>query len=624
MRILRFLRPILERRNSILIAAIIGAILAAPSLCGGFVADDHFMRMVTQGFPGMEELARSPLNTFEFASGDAAYNLQFKDRGLIPWFSYDTVRLSFWRPLVSLTHYFDTLVWGDHAWVMHLENIACYVLVICACGILYRRLIETRWVAGLAALLFAVDKVHAMPVGWIANRNALMAVFFGVLTLIAHDRWRRDGWRLGAVLAPLALGVGLLCGEAAVAAGAYLFAYALFLDRRGRWWGRLAALIPYGALVVVWHGAYERLGYGAVGSGMYLDPGTETGLYVQELVRRFPVLMLAQFGGIPSPFFIFIPESMAWLAWTYVGVAVAFIAVMLYLAAPVLARNATSRFWLLGTALAALPVCATFPMDRLLLFVSVGAMGLVAEMLGFIVETTAAGPLASGARGRGMRWLGVYWVVVFLVISPSVFPFRTHGMRQAQQSLNEANDSAPASPDIVRKDLVIVNAPNDFMAWHLPIMRSSLREPTPRHCWALNMGIRPVTLTRTDANTLILRPEGGFVQAPWARMFRGPAHSFSVGYSVRLSGLTIEVLSVTSQGMPDEVRFRFDVPLEDPSLVWVDWEGDLHMYVNLDGRYHPFTPPKVGESVRISVFDGDSAHRDTAVTESAADGAAHG
>jgi len=120
---------------------------------------------------------------------------------------------------------------------MHLHSLAWLGAVVVVATLFYRRMFAAAWIAGLAALLFAVDDAHGFPAVWLANRNALIGVFFGLLTLIAHDRWRRDGWWMGAVLAPLAFLLGLLSKESAVATGAYLVAYALFLDR-GRWAAR--------------------------------------------------------------------------------------------------------------------------------------------------------------------------------------------------------------------------------------------------------------------------------------------------------------------------------------------------------------------------------------------------
>ena len=91
---------------------------------------------------------------------------------------------------------------------------------------------------------------------------------------MAHDRWRRHGWRPGALLGPAAFLAALLSKELGVAIGGYLFAYALFLDR-GSWRQRLASLLPYAGIVVAWRALYQLFGYGVVGSGMYLDPMAE-------------------------------------------------------------------------------------------------------------------------------------------------------------------------------------------------------------------------------------------------------------------------------------------------------------------------------------------------------------
>lgn len=50
--------------------------------------------------------------------------------------------------------------------------------------------------------------------------------------------------------------------------------------------------------------------------------------------------------------------------------------------------------------------------------------------------------------------------------------------------------------------------------------------------------------------------------------------------------MTATVLDVKN-GRPWVVAFRFDTPLEDPSLRWVD------------GDFYPWTPPEVDEQVSL-------------------------
>ena len=82
----------------------------------------------------------------------------------------------------------------------------------------------------MAALLWAIDDAHGTPVGFLANRSTILATLFGVLTLLAHDRLRRDGWRMGIVIGPLLLVLSLLSKEAGIATVGYLAAYSIFID----------------------------------------------------------------------------------------------------------------------------------------------------------------------------------------------------------------------------------------------------------------------------------------------------------------------------------------------------------------------------------------------------------
>ena len=46
--------------------------------------------------------------------------------------------------------------------------------------------------AEIAQLRGDIQISRGFAVGWISNRNALIATLLGVLALIAHDRWRRS------------------------------------------------------------------------------------------------------------------------------------------------------------------------------------------------------------------------------------------------------------------------------------------------------------------------------------------------------------------------------------------------------------------------------------------------
>jgi hypothetical protein len=454
-------------------------------------------------------------------------------------------------------------------------------------------MIPVPWIAALAVLLYAIDDAHGLPVGWIANRNAIMAVFFGALVLIMHDRWRRDGqwWALPFALIFFAL--GLLCGEATLAICGYLFAHALFLDRGGWFRGGLS-LVPYGAVIIPWRIIYQHMGYGATGSGMYLDPVRESPLFIEALFKRLPVLLSAQLAYPPGAASMWAGPGLQML---HLVVAVEIVLFIIWVLLPLLGRSDVARFWFVGMLVAALPVCATFPMDRLLFFVGLGGMGLVAMFLGGIADRQDWVPNRKGWKNRATL-VAAGFVAIHLVISPLSVPVRAWTMGFTGQMLEKAvatiddlpQNLLPTPDALSEKDLVVISAPSDFDAWHIPIIRSSLRQPVPLNTWALNVGPFMTECRRIDEFTLEIRPEFGFVTYPWARMFRGWSYPFTLGETIKLHGLTITVKGLTADNRPSVAEFRFDKPLEDPSRIFVTY---------VDGGYVPWDIPKIGNNSNL-------------------------
>ena len=277
---------------------------------------------------------------FDFLSGDPDEILTYKDIGVLPWWTDDTLKVRFWRPLSAITHVLDYALWPERSEWMHIHNVAWLALLIGSTAALYRRLITMPLVAGLAALLYALDDAHGMPVAFLANRNALVATSFGVLSLWCHDRFRRDGWTPGMVLSPLAFLAALLGGESGIGAAPYLLGYALFLERKSGV-ARFASIAPHALVGIAWLAAYKMSGYGASGSGFYLDPIAEPAAWFAQSLIRAPLLLLGQWFLPPSSF------AFAWNEAQTFGVAifgVAFLGVLFLFLRPLLREDATARF----------------------------------------------------------------------------------------------------------------------------------------------------------------------------------------------------------------------------------------------------------------------------------------
>lgn len=583
----------LGARRAPAIVVLLGLALAAPALTADFAADDHLHRIIARDDPGIAGLRSRPLDLFVFASGDAAENAALRDAGVFPWWADLSLRLAFFRPVSSATHAVDHALWPDSARAQLAHNLLWLAAALIATWAFYRRFVPARWIAVLALLLYAVDDARGPVVGWIANRNALIALVLAVPVLLAHDRWRRDGWTPGRWVGPLLLALALGAGESALAIVAYLGAHALWLDR-GRWRDRALALAPHAAIVIAWRVAYGLLGYGVSGSGIYLDPGGDPAGFLAAAAIRLPLLLLGQLG---------LPWSDLASMYPVMGPAVVTFMVLFALAAllaiglacaRLLRRDPVSRFFATGMVLAAIPVASTFPADRLLGFVGLGAMGLVAQLLAASAHQRDA--LGDGRPRRAAAvTVALALAFVHLVFSPPFLVMRARSMVMVGRVLDRADAGIPSGPDVVDRTVVIAATPSDALAGYVHVMRESRGQPRPHRLYWLATASTAVTFERVDDRTLRVTPDEGFLRHEIDQMVRTPrARRFAAGDRVALTGLTIEVEAITADGRPAVVLAHFDRALDDPALIWRRWEGKT---------YVPWTPPAVGARETLPKVD---------------------
>ena len=292
-----------------IVVALLAVGLALPSLWNGLNLDDYYHRLVLLGDTRFSPSSTSPLNLFCFYDGDPEENQRLMERGMVAWFYSDNLRFSFFRPLSSLTYWFDYFFWPDTPVLMHLQNLVWFGMLILLTALLYRRIVGIPWVSGLASLLYAIDDSHGASVGSLADRSALMAFLFGVLCLILHDRWKREAWGAGALLAPVCFALSLFSAEAGLATGAYLLAYTLSLEQRTVTY-RIAGLIPYGLTFTLWGLLYALQGYGVEGVPLYTDPLREPFNYLVSCFFRAPVYLLGQWALPPLFVYTFLPSLM--------------------------------------------------------------------------------------------------------------------------------------------------------------------------------------------------------------------------------------------------------------------------------------------------------------------------
>jgi hypothetical protein len=563
--------------------AVLAVVLLLPALGSGWQLDDLYHRTI---LTGRGPVGMTPWQVFSGPPPDPAMHDELVELGVLPWWSSDGFRLSLFRPLSVLTMRVDYWLWPDSARLMHVHSLLWFAALVAAAALLYRRLMAPAWLAGLAALLYAIDDAHAGPAAWIANRNALIACLFGVLCLIAHDSWRRRGHRGAALLAPTCLAAALAGGEAALSTAGYLLAYAIFRET-GSWRRRLVSLVPTGAILGAWAGIYRLGGYGAHGSGMYLDPLGDPIAYLRAVVARAPVALLGQWSPLPADLATLLPPERQLAFWCLAAGALVLLAALAW---PLVRARPATHFWLLGSLLSLLPISAVFPSNRLLSFVGLGAMPLVAELM-VSLWTGAPWLPDSTAWRRCARPAAVMLALTHLPLALVGMPLGALSIVQTGGPVDRAAATLPVDPAILGQELVLVNAP-DYLLYvtHIPTYQLLAGRPAPARIRALSTGPTAISITRTGRRSLHVQIERGLFAGPLGLLFREATPGLPVGHAVALDGLTLTVLGVNERGEPDVVGYDFDTDLEDPSRRWFHF---------VDDGWRDFALPAVGETWRL-------------------------
>lgn len=579
------LRRALARPSIVAIAAVIGVIVFAQGLTLGFQADDIWHQIfLTKPARFSGAGVSSPLLLFDFYDGDPARTRWLMDQGMAVWWTDPTVRLRFLRPLTAITHLVDHALFPGSAAIAHACSLAWYAALVAAVAALYRRVIGATWVAGLAAIFYAIDYNHGVIATWIANRSALVAGALGVASVIAHIRSRGEAslrWRL---ISPLLLAASLLAGEPGLGACAWLGAWAITMDEgpRAR---RIAALAPHAAVAIAWAAIYRAGLWGAHGSRLYVDPTRAPIAYVLGLFEKVPVLVAAELAA-PGPDIVMFAgrgPALALLAFAIVIVALAAVAL-----APFLRVDRASRFFALGALLSILPVCATFASARLLTLPGIGLIGLVAQLVGAAIDRAAPIP-TSGA----IRRVTLAAALLFgLTRGPFSILGAQAGARQVwflDRLMHRWSDPID-DRGLASQRLVVVNAPSiPFVGYIIPLRFAGGRA-VPKGLLSLGAGTRDLEIERPDAQTLHVRQADGFAKDDLELLTASGERRWRAGDEVALTGVRITVLEATPDARPSKVAFRFEVPLEDEALRWVQWDGTTLL---------PFQVPWVGGAVKL-------------------------
>ena len=610
-RLLATIRKAFEHKYFPVAIALLAFLISLPAVKCDLLVDDLIQRAVlidADRVPqqyrdiglaptGSGKLSTAMRDQFDFSFDHEVFR-RGRDYGILPWWTRAQFKASLWRPISSFTHWLDYRLFPDSPPAMHVHSLIWFSAAALLIATFYRRLIGPTWIAALAGLLYVIDENNFMPVMFIANRNALIALFFGMLCILAHHRWRRNGSRMAAVAAPALFLLSMFSAEAGLATFAYLLAYAVALER-GPLAKRALSLVPAVCMIVLWRIIYSTLGYGTHDVGLYIDPVNEPVRYALALVDRVP-LMLAGLLSPMSPDLAssFNPAAARWyLIFSLVILAFAFAALT-----PFLRSSRLARFFLLAAVCAVLPFCATFVSGRNLLFASVAGFALIAMFVGQVVTGATWMP-------RSRLWRIPVWVLclmLLLVHVPQALAGRVVAPEMTvrmMSAVTTAQLEGSARPD---RDVVVVNSTSPLGMIYVPYAQLRRGQSPPRTLRTLVPALRPIEVHRPGSNTLLITSKGGdlfscaecgpmhiaYVLGLFHELLLRGNRSFQVGEAVILSGLKIEIAAVDERSVPTQISFTFATALDDESLKW--YYFDWHSFA-----YAPFEIPAIGHTVDL-------------------------
>jgi hypothetical protein len=552
-----------------------GVVVFWPALTTPFFLDDYLQSAMVHGrFP----VVRGPFSLYDFVGDDDRAALFAQ--GFLPWWTDTRITLRFLRPLSSALLYYEH-TWFD-AWpgLMHLHSFAWWIAAVFAARAFFKRLVSPR-AAAFATVIFALAPCHALPLGWLANREALIALAFGTVGLTALLRWQKGEGVRWAFVSFGAFVLALLAGEYALGCAGYVLAFAWRAptDARRRWRGVLLFVVPAVAYLV----ARNALGYGAEASGFYQDPLRDTWLFLSNAPWRLASLALAGW---------FSQDATAWLWWGPAEWPV-FVVVAVFVIGGVAAlRHVTSQLpaearrttWTLawGSMFSLAPMLAVLPSVRLL---GVAMLG-IAPVVGVILDTAWFGT-ATEARHGLAEWTAIAATLLgfaHLIHGP------VRGWSNARQIREYAVEFREHATELAKRlkarpaaDVVVVRGMHDVFFYGFALEALGVRETH----WTVLSHTGHVLCLRRDPTSieLVVGADTGLYPASLGDLYRSEAHRLAAGETFSPGGVVATVVEMGAYG-PRKARFDFPADIDDPRFVWV---GESRVR-----GFYDATPPKVG------------------------------
>lgn len=555
--------------------------LFVPGVFADHYNDDWTLRVIAEGrAPGFDN---SPWRLFEFTRSQAN-TTELIATGSMPWWTEPSLRLRFFRPLSSLLFALDVRVLGPSPTLAHVHSLLWIVALLWLTGRWFERVLPAR-TARVAWWLVALSPHLVNGALWASARNGVSASVCVMAALLLQARAHAQQ-RPAPIAKLLALFViGLCFGELALgfvplfvamewARGAHPTARSLL---------RSASPVVVSALVYL--GLYVALGFGAGGSGLYLDPVRDFSTALREAPLRLGVLVLDGLYTVPSELYLMLPGARVGIAVVALS-TLALLLAWLHRSAPTRDREAhrTLLAVVYGSLCALAPGLLGIPGGRLLTVAIVGFAALLAAWVDRALE----------ARAQRRAWAWAALAIVAVVRLALGGLLRVGASAQlVKVSRDERRVAATASFRCPKNaNFVLVDGADPVLGMYAAPAMAYLDPAIGGTFRTLSMQLDTLVLTRTGERSFSLEPEHGgtLTDFVFAEVFRRPASAMRAGDVVRTTTMSATVERVRD-GRPQRVNFRFDAPFDGGQTCVLRWRA---------GRVESFDLPPIGQSMRVA------------------------
>ncbi|HRI65343.1 MAG TPA: glycosyltransferase family 39 protein [Polyangium sp.] len=569
-----------------------------PSIRCGFFADDWLHRLALDQLP---DIFREQINLFGLIRSTEEV-IAFKKFGLAPWWTSNEVRINFWRPLPSITHWLEYQAFGHSTIAAHLISIAFYALNVYLVYRLLARYLKSAWPLILGVAVYALDDAHALNIVWIANRNETIGGIFVVASLLAFLRYREEGQARFAWLSLLGYVGALLSKESGLVLPLFVVAHiVVFPEKPGqslvsRVRPFLGWLVAFGVVSVAFLYVYFVVLKHGANTVYYLNPGKNPGLWAANFFRSafFHAVILAT--GVPLHVLSSTPVR------DYPAAAVLLGAVTIgfwVLAWKWLKTDRPLRFFVLTMIAGQVIVTTSFPDPRNLLLPSIGFAYMVARVF---EEAVKRFDETRDKRYRAVSWalIGLHLILAPVLCQVCIYVVGTFEgrFRSISTSLAETIDYQHLPPEKLEVF---------FLNWHqrevtalyglylrrvLPTGISDYKPITHNpqlsyldklyqglggesiHYHSLAYTIEGVDVRVENEHEIVIRPKiVSYFPTVFERLYT-TSNEWRVGQTFEPGPYRATIEKLNDEGEVLEVRFTFPEPLSSPRYYFMRWNGE--------------------------------------------------